>query len=71
MKSVSDLGSELINLYTERDKVLYPSLDNQANAYVSLYSMLAVYSDYELTKDEIVKRLSDEIARVKNEMVVL
>jgi hypothetical protein len=30
-----------------------------------------VYIDYELTKDEVVKRLSDEIATLKKELEVL
>lgn len=71
MNEVSDLTSELIKLLTKRDNVLYPSLDNSGNAYVSVYAKLAVYIDYELTKDKIIKELSDEIARVKNEMVML
>ena len=71
MKSVSDLSSELVNLFTEKDNVLYPSLDNRANAFISLYAKLSVYIDYELTKDEVVKKLSDEIARVKKEIEVL
>jgi len=71
MKSVSDLGSELINLFTEKDNILYPSLDNRANAYISVYAILSVYIDYELTKDEVIKKLSDKIAEVKKEIEVL
>jgi len=71
MKSVSDLGSELVNLFTEKDNILYPSLDNRANAYISVYAILSVYIDYELTKDEVIKKLSDKIAEVKKEIEVL
>ena len=71
MKSVSDLSSELVNLFTEKDNVLYPSLDNRANAYISVYAILSVYIDYELTKDEVIKKLSDKIAEVKKEIEVL
>jgi UDP-N-acetylmuramyl pentapeptide phosphotransferase/UDP-N-acetylglucosamine-1-phosphate transferase len=41
----------------KRDDILYPSLDNQANAFISLYAKLSVFIDYELTKDEVVKKL--------------
>jgi len=71
MKSVSDLGSEFVELMRKRDDILYPSLDNQANAFISLYAKLSVYIDYELTKDEVVKKLSDEIATLKKELEVL
>ena len=71
MKSVSDLGSELVNLFTEKDNILYPSLDNRANAYISVYAILSVYIDYELTKDEVIKKLSDKIAEVKKEIEAL
>jgi len=71
MKSVSGLGSELVNLFTEKDNILYPSLDNRANAYISVYAMLSVYIDYELTKDEVIKKLSDKIAEVKKEIEAL
>jgi len=71
MKSVSDLGSELVNLFTEKDNILYPSLYNRANAYISVYAILSVYIDYELTKDEVIKKLSDKIAEVKKEIEVL
>jgi hypothetical protein len=33
--------------------------------------MLSVYIDYELTKDEVIKKLSDKIAEVKKEIEVL
>jgi iron-sulfur cluster repair protein YtfE (RIC family) len=70
-KNVSDLGSELITLMRKRDNILYPSLDNHGNAYVSLYAMIAVWYDYEFTKDEVITRLEQKISEVQKEIEVL
>ena len=70
-KNVSDLSSELIELMRKRDNILYPSLDNGGNAYVSLYAMLAVWYDYDFSKDEVIKKLEEKISEVQKEIEVL
>lgn len=70
-KSVMDLGSELITLMRKRDDILYPSLDNFGNAYVSLYAIIATQVEFGLTRDEIVTRLEQKIVEVQKEIEVL